>query len=241
MKRLSNIIEFIRNITLWKTLKIIAVIILISVVYNVAAEANIINKSYVWLKDRLLELNWKAPEGGSDHYSLKIAKTDLLAEPVTTSISFAYTKDPNYKLELQDDHSYMFWVQGVSSSGVLSDFSDSTSLYIYKGGEAEKLLLAESTPTEFSLSQNYPNPFNSQTTIEYQVPSSVSGQRVNLVIFNILGQRVRELVNENQPPGKYNMVWDGRDGSGREVSSGNYLYLLNVGKFRTSKKMIFMK
>jgi len=241
MKSESNIIDFLRNITLWKTLKIIAVLILISVVYSIAVEANSISKAYVWLKDRLLELSWKAPESGSDHYRLMIAKTDLLAEPVTTSLSFAYTKDTNFKLELQDDHSYMFWVQGVNSNGVLSDFSDSTSLFIYKGGEAEKLLRTESTPSEFSLSQNYPNPFNSQTTIEYQVPSSASGERVNLVIFNILGQRVRELVNENQPPGKYNMVWNGRDNNGREVSSGNYLYVLTVGKFRIPKKMIFMK
>ncbi|MFC1512262.1 FlgD immunoglobulin-like domain containing protein [Candidatus Latescibacterota bacterium] len=235
------IIEFIRDITLWKTLRITAVLILISVVYSIAAEANSINKAYVWLKERLLELSWNAPESGSDHYRLKISKTNLLAEPVTTSISFAYTQDINYKLELQDNHAYMFWVQSVNPNGVLSDYSDSTSLYIYKGGEAEKLLGTESTPTEFSLSQNYPNPFNSHTTIDYTIPDSVSRERATLVIFNTLGQRVRELFNENQQPGGYSILWDGRDDSGREVSSGHYLYLLTAGQFRTSKKMIFMK
>ena len=134
MKSVSNIIDFLRNITLWKTLKIFAVLILISVVYSIAVEANSINNAIVWVKERLLELSWKAPESGSDHYRLKIAKTDLLAEPVVTSLSFAYTKDTNFKLELQDDHSYMFWVQGVNSNGVLSDFSDSTSLFIFRTG-----------------------------------------------------------------------------------------------------------
>ena len=240
MKSPAEIINLLRNITFWKTIRVVAIITLISVIYSVASDAYSLNRAFVWIKDRILELTWKAPANESDHYLLEISKTNLLAEPVTTYLSHAYTNNANYQIELQDDHSYIFRVQAVSDFGVLSDFSDSTSLFIYDGGEvAKKTLSTDATPVEFSLSQNYPNPFNSQTTIEYQI--SGSGTKVNLAIYNILGQRVKELVNKNQPPGKYYMIWNGRDEDGRNVASGNYIYQIIAGKFRTSKKMIYLK
>ncbi|RMF62551.1 MAG: T9SS C-terminal target domain-containing protein [Calditrichaeota bacterium] len=93
-------------------------------------------------------------------------------------------------------------------------------------------------PTRFALQQNYPNPFNPTTTIRYQVPQAAN---VRIVIYNLLGQRVRTLVDERKPAGTYSVQWNGRDDSGRTVASGVYLYRLVSGKFRQTQKMLLLK
>ena len=95
-------------------------------------------------------------------------------------------------------------------------------------------------PVEFILSQNYPNPFNPQTEINYSLP--VAGA-VRLTVYNLLGQRVVSIVNEFQQAGNYRASWNGRDKFGKLLSSGVYLYNLNVdnGKFSETKKMLLLK
>jgi len=244
MKEDSQLMIIIRNITLWRAFKVIAIITLISVVFSVVAEAYMLKQAFVWVKDRILKLTWKSPASGCDHYRLEISQTNLLEEPVTTYFSYAYLKNPDFQIELQDDHSYMFRVQAVSSYGVLSDFSDSTSLFIYQGEETACEEELDVIPMEFALSQNYPNPFNLQTNIEYQISGSGagrSGTRVHLAIYNVLGQCVRVLVDEPQAPGKYSMTWDGQNDAGQVVTTGHYIYQLTAGKFRASKKMLCLK
>lgn len=87
---------------------------------------------------------------------------------------------------------------------------------------------------KFILNQNYPNPFNPNTLISYQI-SRASG--VELIIFTVLGQRVKMLVQENQPAGYYEAVWDGTDESGALVASGIYLFMLKTEARQSVKKM----
>jgi len=96
----------------------------------------------------------------------------------------------------------------------------------------------ESAPAAYALSKNYPNPFNPTTTIEFAIP--VAGN-VELVIYNINGQKVRTLVNETKDAGFYKTVWDGRNELGESVSSGIYLYRLVSGDFNKIEKMTFIK
>jgi hypothetical protein len=93
-------------------------------------------------------------------------------------------------------------------------------------------------PTTFELATNYPNPFNPSTTINYSVPQTSD---VSLVIYNILGKKVRTLINNTLNRGNYNVVWDGKDDNGYMVSSGIYFYSLNAGNISLVKKMILMK
>ncbi len=93
-------------------------------------------------------------------------------------------------------------------------------------------------PTEYSLSQNYPNPFNPSTVIKYQLPKS---SNVTLEIYDLLGQRVCTLVNENQEAGKYNITWNGKNNFGNQVSSGIYIYRIKAGNFIAVKKMMLLK
>jgi len=99
-------------------------------------------------------------------------------------------------------------------------------------------------PTRFDLSQNYPNPFNPTTAISYQL-SGVRPHHTTLRIYNILGQVVRTLVEGEQAPGYYSVHWDGRDGLGKEVSSGIYFCRLEVRgdrlKVTKTRKMILLR
>lgn len=90
----------------------------------------------------------------------------------------------------------------------------------------------------FHLGQNYPNPFNPTTAISYQL-SAIS--QVKLAIYNLLGQKVRTLVNARQPAGNYDVKWDGRDENGMEVSGGIYFYRLSAGSFQKTRKMVLLR
>jgi hypothetical protein len=93
-------------------------------------------------------------------------------------------------------------------------------------------------PTSWSLSQNYPNPFNPSTNIRFNLPTS---GHVTLEIFNILGQKVKTLVDENLSAGYQQIIWDGTDQSGNKVASGIYFYRLLTKDFSQTKKMVFFK
>jgi hypothetical protein len=103
---------------------------------------------------------------------------------------------------------------------------------------APKLLGEEGIPESFSLIQNYPNPFNPETDISYALPSDC---QVKLTIYNLLGQKVKTLVNEPQTAGYKSVHWNGKDEQGNLVASGIYFYKLNAGEYTTTKKMVMTK
>jgi len=94
---------------------------------------------------------------------------------------------------------------------------------------------------KFELFQNYPNPFNPATKINYALPSNQNNSRVKLEIFNSLGQKLKTLVDENQPAGSHEVIWDGRNNEGMPVASGVYYYHLTTSEFAASRKMILLK
>ena len=93
-------------------------------------------------------------------------------------------------------------------------------------------------PTDYALSPNRPNPFNPETVIPYQMPEVGD---VSLIVYNVLGQHVRELLRTHQTPGFYNVTWDGKDNGGRPVSSGIYLIRMEANAFVQIQKMLLLK
>jgi hypothetical protein len=94
---------------------------------------------------------------------------------------------------------------------------------------------------EFTIFNNYPNPFNSTTQIKYNIPQS---GKVKLIIYNILGQKVKTLVDAIQNTGKYSVIWDGRNEYGNEVGSGVYFYTVVYKSEKVSertKKILLLK
>jgi len=139
---------------------------------------------------------------------------------------------------IRDDVTGAFKPKDTLLNRILNFFGD-VSVGINEGDPLEQL------PQTFALNQNFPNPFNPSTTISYTIHSRGSiGREPNrtlLEIYNILGQRVRTLVDLPQSPGAYTVQWGGETDSGTKVSSGIYFYRLVLGGESQTKKMVLMK
>ena len=93
-------------------------------------------------------------------------------------------------------------------------------------------------PATYGLSQNYPNPFNSETIIKYQLPEA---SKVEISIYNILGQRVRTLVFTHKEAGYYHVKWNGKNNSGETVASGIYVVKMEAVNYFNARKIIYLR
>jgi len=112
----------------------------------------------------------------------------------------------------------------------LSDLSMSPS--IVENDEESK------APLSFSLKQNFPNPFNSETVMEYFLPKE---SQVKITIYNLLGQRVKIILDQRESAGHKRVMWDGKNEKGEMLSSGIYFYRIEAGEFAQTKKMVLLK
>jgi hypothetical protein len=118
--------------------------------------------------------------------------------------------------------------------------TDNKSINITK-----QFILQYTSPTEYKLEQNYPNPFNPTTKIRYAVSQDVRSekQEVSLKVYDILGNEVTTLVNEQKDPGYYEIDFNAHNlPAGRQgLASGVYIYRLTAGSFISTKKMMVLK
>jgi hypothetical protein len=110
----------------------------------------------------------------------------------------------------------------------------------WEGGGTVSVIEGEfsKTPIKYSLNNNYPNPFNPLTTIRYDLPEYGF---VNVTIYNVMGELVKDLVNSQQNAGYQSIQWDATNNKGQPVSAGLYLYTIQAGEFRQTKKMVLLK
>ena len=132
-----------------------------------------------------------------------------------------YLSDKNVEV----GKTYYYSLEAVTKYNQLEYASETISVYV-------------NPPNIFKLGQNYPNPFNFFTTIKFDLPVRT---KVRLKIFNILGQEVKTLLNENKEPGFHKIFWDGKNNLGITVASGLYVYQIKMGEFVKAKKMILLK
>ncbi|MGB2990078.1 MAG: FG-GAP-like repeat-containing protein [Candidatus Zixiibacteriota bacterium] len=184
-----------------------------------------------------------------------------MLDPVLTSLTdglqlFAGVKDGTQRIGMVDLSGKNFLAPGEGTLITLrARGSDLSSIEIKKATlvdldarplaielseelELETAKGSESRPQRFSLSQNYPNPFNPRTSIRFALPQDA---HVSLTVYNVLGQKVVTLVDEEQPAGYETVWWDGKDATGDEVSSGIYFYRLEADEFLEVKKMLLVK
>jgi len=156
----------------------------------------------------------------------------------------------NVASTLPEDASYspLWWVSVYDNADFenVSDLASAQAANILAGGVAnvncpivfiDKSTSVESLegsiPLTYKLDQNYPNPFNPSTQIEFAV---VKNEQVALTVFNILGEKVAELVNDRLQPGNYTVNWNAQN-----QASGLYFYTLQTGSFKLTKKMMLIK
>ena len=152
-----------------------------------------------------------------------------------------------------------YQINGVSSGNLTVQaskvsFNSETSDVLFNGGPSSTMLVnfdleqtvvsidpkdtGSAVPQSFDLAQNFPNPFNPETTISFALPEA---GHTRLTIYNLLGQEIQQLVNQVMPAGSHQLVWNGRDSRGQKVVSGIYLYSLEAGSVRLTKKMLLSK
>ena len=95
-------------------------------------------------------------------------------------------------------------------------------------------------PRRSFLGQSYPNPFNASVAIKYGVPVE-NPERVELAVFNVVGEKVRILAGDALQDGEHRATWDGRDEQGREVASGVYLYRLRTAEMTRTRRMVLVR
>jgi len=93
-------------------------------------------------------------------------------------------------------------------------------------------------PEVFALHQNYPNPFNPTTKIRYDLPET---EFVSITIYNVIGHKIKSLVSIKQEAGYRSIIWDATNDYGQPVSAGMYIYSIQAGEFRQTKKMVLLK
>lgn len=96
----------------------------------------------------------------------------------------------------------------------------------------------DNIPDKFELSYNYPNPFNPSTKFRYALPEA---RNVKIIVYDINGSKVTELVNNYQSAGTYEVTWNGKNDFGQQVASGTYIYSVQAGDFVQTKKMVLLK
>ena len=95
-----------------------------------------------------------------------------------------------------------------------------------------------SMPMEYALHQNYPNPFNPITTIRYDLPEA---GHVNVVIYDMMGHQIKQLISGTEDAGRKSVVWDSTNDYGKPVSAGVYMYRIQTGEYIQTKKMVLLK
>jgi flagellar hook assembly protein FlgD len=109
-----------------------------------------------------------------------------------------------------------------------------------RGGKVDirKHQVSAPTPDVYRLAQNYPNPFNPTTGISYDIPEKAD---VFIGVYNVTGQLVKTLVNEEQDAGYYKVEWNGTDEADNKVSSGVYFYRMITDEYSDVKRMTLLK
>ena len=129
-----------------------------------------------------------------------------------------------------------FWRVKATNSGGLFTFSDIGSFSINRTGIDEAH--DSERPEDFGIAGNYPNPFNPQTHISYQVAEK---SYIEISIYNSVGQKIKDLIYEEKDIGSYNVMWDGMDNYGNNVSSGIYLCRMKVDNKIFNRKMLLLR
>jgi FlgD Ig-like domain len=179
------------------------------------------------LQDEILVLSWDMPSMNDfDHFniysSIDGSAFELLDSPI--GVQYFYEED-------LIGSSYQFYLTTVNQMGLESEASE-TAEYLTVGTNGEII------PLETKLGSNYPNPFNPTTTIDFSIDKN---ERVELAIYNLKGQKVKQLVNDQLTAGLHSIVWNGKDDNEKQAASGIYFYKMKSGSYTKTNKMLLLK
>ncbi|MGB2697594.1 MAG: T9SS type A sorting domain-containing protein [Candidatus Zixiibacteriota bacterium] len=159
----------------------------------------------------------------SRYYLLKCHPLSSLDVVMDTYLSLPFVDN----VELLDNNSKFFFYPENQKSKSAEDKSNNSVMKP-----------SADIPCEFSISQNFPNPFNAQTSFSISLPDET---HVNVVVYNVMGQKVKILVDEGLTAGIHTITWDGTNESNQNVSSGIYFYRIVTQENVVTRKMTLIK
>jgi len=172
--------------------------------------------------------NWD-PVENVQYYQLERSTDPTFAEDVVIN----YAMDNNYTDSgLEWDTEYFYRV--AAFVGYWSDYSNVVSVILEFVGTDN----GDAIPETYAVHQNYPNPFNPVTTLRYSLPED---GLVNITIYDMMGRQISKLLNSFQNAGYKTIQWIGTNNVGEPVSAGVYLYTIQAGEFKQTKKMVLLK
>jgi hypothetical protein len=194
------------------------------------------------LTEQKVTLNWNAGVPIGQPLGYKIQRKNGLPEDDSTYVDLLETAAGTHTFDdetVELDHNYTYRIAMLSGPGYVSHFGNEATAYV--PDELTSVKTANQLPSEFSLEQNYPNPFNPTTKIKYNIPNVIANgakqsQFVILKVYDIIGNEIATLVNEEKIAGNYEV-----DFNGAGLPSGIYFYQLKAGSFVETKKMILLK
>jgi len=177
------------------------------------------------------------PSGGVEDRQVWVVRTDSNGDTLWTKAFGGEMGEIGYSIEPTADSGY------IIAGETYSYGAGSLDVYLVKLGPDPEIVadIVEHdyiNPSDFCLKQNYPNPFNSSTAIEFDLPCR---SEVDIRIYNLLGQEILGLINEEFPAGMHRVSWDGHTSTGQQASTGVYFYRIEAGEQAKTRKMILLK
>lgn len=192
-----------------------------------------------------LTVEWSAPTDANDHElrnTWALATDDMFDDIVlmvnagsetSAEVTFAELDSLLAELEVDIDASTTLYHSVVTTDGSLESFSENRTITLTKGTITSNEEEPSEKPFKFGVEQNYPNPFNPVTNISFTLNKT---SQASITVYNMLGQKVKELLNERLTAGEHSVVFDGEN-----VSSGIYFYQLRTGENTVTKQMTLIK
>ena len=175
--------------------------------------------------DNTVELSWNESVDEDFQYFM-LEKTSMSGfEMIETADAF-YVDENYISIEV---HSYR--VAAVDHAGNQSEFSEVVEVAVLA-------IDNQVTPDVFALHQNYPNPFNPTTQIKYDLAEDAL---VSIDIYDVMGRKIKSLMNVNQSAGYHSLQWDATNNIGEGVSAGMYIYTIQTRDYQSTKKMVLLK
>ena len=173
-------------------------------------------------------LDWDSIEN-VQYYKIERSTDSSFTTNVESSFLQTNTYTDNY-LELNTEYFYRV----AAFLGFWTGYSNTVSVTLEWVGIADR----DKIPMFYKIHQNYPNPFNPITTLRYDLPED---GLVNITIYDMMGRVVKTLINDQQTAGYRSLQWNAANDTGSPVSAGIYLYMIQTGEFRQTKKMVLLK
>jgi len=176
------------------------------------------------------DIRSEVPANGYQEWILSMESSESEAQITWTFENVPDEYDIGFSI---NDGIYFDDMRTVSSTEV----SINTEIIVRVGTQVLSIDV-EAVPEVYALRQNYPNPFNPTTTLRYDLPEDAM---VNITIYDMMGRLVKTMVNTQQNAGFKSVRWNATNDNGAPVSAGLYLYTIQAGEFRQTKKMILLK